>query len=335
MIRVDHLCKRFGNTVAVNDVSLTVAAGEMVVLVGPSGCGKTTLLRLIAGLERVDSGSIYFGDQLMNDIRPKTRNVSFVFQDFGLLPHLNIYENIAYGLKSRGVPRQQIRPRVEEAAKRFRVESHLKRKPAKLSGGERQRVALARALVRKSNATFYDEPLSSLDAQLRAQARIDIMALHRQKQTPSIYVTHDQAEGMTMGDRIAVMRSGKIEQIDTPQAIYDTPINRFVAEFMGSGINWFDIGQLPFEAPPLAMSAGIRPEHVRLVGREGVDSAETQPIHFTGTVKYSMGRHHAIAIDHREDLLVYSQEPIAQNETLNLMIDLTQVMWFDASGKRL
>lgn len=242
-VQVDNLQKRFDNQkLGVNDVSFGVNEGEFLVLVGPSGCGKTTTLRLLAGLEPATGGQILFGDRVVNDIRPRDRNVAMVFQDYAVFPHLTVFDNIAYGLRSRGgYTRDEIRRRVTHAAQMFRIDAMLKRKPRQLSGGERQRVALARAMVRDAEIYLYDEPLSNLDAQLRHQAREDILVLHNEKKKTTVYVTHDQSEAMAMGDRIAVMRAGKLEQIGTGTELYSQPANLFVAFFIGApSINLFD-----------------------------------------------------------------------------------------------
>jgi multiple sugar transport system ATP-binding protein len=252
-ITVTNLVKRFDEKIAVNDISFTIGDQEFLVLVGPSGCGKSTLLRLIAGLEPVTNGEIRFGQRVVNKIRPRDRDVAMVFQDYAVFPHLTVFENIAYGLRARHAPRQVIDERVAAAAKMFRIDHLLKRKPRQLSGGERQRVALARAMVRDATVYLYDEPLSNLDAQLRHQAREDILALHRRKLRPSIYVTHDQAEAMALGDRIAVMRDGRIEQIGTGSELYERPRNLFVAFFIGTpSINLFDM-QLRSEGETLVV----------------------------------------------------------------------------------
>jgi len=241
-ITVSHLVKRFDSKVAVNDVSFQLAEQEFLVLVGPSGCGKTTTLRLLAGLEPATSGDIYFSDQRVNDVRPKDRNVAMVFQDYAVFPHLTVFENIAYGLRARGAPNRVVNERVPAAARMFRIDDLLKRKPRQLSGGERQRVALARAMVRDADLYLFDEPLSNLDAQLRHQAREDILTLHREKRKSSVYVTHDQSEAMALGDRIAVMRDGQFEQIGSGTELYEQPRNLFVAYFIGTpSINLFDV----------------------------------------------------------------------------------------------
>jgi multiple sugar transport system ATP-binding protein len=248
IIVAEHLVKQFSEKVAVNDISLEVGQREMLVLVGPSGCGKTTTLRLLAGLEPVTSGKIQFGDRVVNEIRPKDRNIAMVFQDYAIFPHMTVFENIAYGLRSRHIAGSIIKERVPNAAKMFRIDHLLKRKPRQLSGGERQRVALARALVRDADLYLYDEPLANLDAQLRHQAREDILLLHRDKGKPSVYVTHDQSEAMALGDRIAVMRDGKIQQIGTGTELYDKPLSQFVAFFIGTpSINLFEAELKPEE----------------------------------------------------------------------------------------
>ncbi len=240
-IHVTDLVKRFGDKLAVDHVNFAVERGEFLVLVGPSGCGKTTTLRLLVGLEPATDGEIRFGERVVNEIRPRDRNVAMVFQDYAVFPHMTVYENIAYGLRSRRVPRAEIKQRVPRAAEMFRIDHLLQRKPRQLSGGERQRVALSRAMVRDAELYLYDEPLSNLDAQLRHQARDDILALHREKGTATVYVTHDQSEAMTLGDRIAVMRAGRIEQIGTSSQLYGEPHNLFVAYFIGApSINLFD-----------------------------------------------------------------------------------------------
>lgn len=248
-ITVSHLVKQFAEKRAVDDINFSLGEHEFLVLVGPSGCGKTTTLRMLAGLEPSSEGDIQFGARRVNDIRPKERNVAMVFQDYAVFPHLTVYENIAYGLRARGAPSALIAERVPKAAKIFRIDHLLTRKPRQLSGGERQRVALSRAMVRDADLYLYDEPLANLDAQLRYQAREDIMALHREKQRPSVYVTHDQSEAMAMGDRIAVMRAGRIEQIGSGADLYERPDNLFVAYFIGTpSINLFEVEIIKAEA---------------------------------------------------------------------------------------
>ncbi len=240
-VKFEHVTKRFGDVVAVNDLNIEVNDREFLVFVGPSGCGKTTSLRMLAGLEEVTDGNIYIGDRLVNDVPPKDRDIAMVFQSYALYPHMSVYDNMAFGLKLRRVPKAEIDRRVKEAANRLGIEPLLDRKPKQLSGGQRQRVAVSRAIVRNPAVFLMDEPLSNLDAKLRVQARAEISKLHMQLGTTFIYVTHDQVEAMTMGTRIAVMKDGLLQQIDTPQNLYDRPDNVFVAGFMGSpSMNFFD-----------------------------------------------------------------------------------------------
>ena len=223
-----------GNVVAVSDFNIEIKDKEFIILVGPSGCGKSTTLRMIAGLEEISDGELYIGDRLVNDIAPKDRDIAMVFQNYALYPHMTVFENMAFGLKLRKVPKDQIAKKVEEAAKILDIAHLLDRKPKALSGGQRQRVALGRAIVREPQVFLLDEPLSNLDAKLRAQMRTEISKLHKRLGTTFIYVTHDQTEAMTMGDRIVVMKDGFIQQIDTPTNLYQHPVNQFVAGFIGS-----------------------------------------------------------------------------------------------------
>ncbi len=223
-----------GGVIAVSDFNLEIKDKEFIVLVGPSGCGKSTTLRMIAGLEEISEGELYIGDRLVNDVAPKDRDIAMVFQNYALYPHMSVFENMAFGLKLRKTPRDEIKRRVDEAARILSIEQYLDRKPKALSGGQRQRVALGRALVREPQVFLLDEPLSNLDAKLRAQMRTELTKLHQRLGTTFIYVTHDQTEAMTMADRIVVMKDGFIQQVDTPQHLYDTPVNMFVAGFIGS-----------------------------------------------------------------------------------------------------
>ena len=223
-----------GGFVAVTDVNLEIRDKEFIILVGPSGCGKSTTLRMIAGLEEISQGELYIGDRLVNDIAPKDRDIAMVFQNYALYPHMTVFENMAFGLKLRKVPKDEIARKVEEAARILDLSHLLDRKPKAMSGGQRQRVALGRAIVRSPKVFLLDEPLSNLDAKLRAQMRTEISKLHKKLGTTFIYVTHDQTEAMTMGDRIVVMKDGFIQQTDTPQKLYEEPVNKFVAGFLGS-----------------------------------------------------------------------------------------------------
>jgi len=233
--------KRFGDVIAVKDLNLEVEDKEFLVFVGPSGCGKSTSLRMLAGLEEISEGQILIGDRVVNDVPPKDRDIAMVFQSYALYPHMTVYDNMAFGLKLRKTPKQEIDRRVKEAAQILGIEHLLDRKPKQLSGGQRQRVAVGRAIVREPNVFLMDEPLSNLDAKLRVQARTEISKLHQRLGTTFIYVTHDQTEAMTMGTRIAVMKDGFLQQVDTPQKLYDLPNNIFVAGFIGSpSMNFFN-----------------------------------------------------------------------------------------------
>ncbi|MBQ9376039.1 MAG: sn-glycerol-3-phosphate ABC transporter ATP-binding protein UgpC [Ruminococcus sp.] len=223
-----------GGVIAVSDFNLEIKDKEFIILVGPSGCGKSTTLRMIAGLEEISEGELYIGDRLVNDIAPKDRDIAMVFQNYALYPHMTVFENMAFGLKLRKVPKDEIARKVEEAARILDIAHLLDRKPKALSGGQRQRVALGRAIVREPQVFLLDEPLSNLDAKLRAQMRTEISKLHKKLGTTFIYVTHDQTEAMTMGDRIVVMKDGFIQQVDTPTNLYNNPVNQFVAGFIGS-----------------------------------------------------------------------------------------------------
>ena len=234
-VTFDHLYKKYGeDVVAVNDLNLEIGDGEFICLVGPSGCGKTTALRCVAGLEEITDGRLLIGDRVVNDVAPKDRDIAMVFQSYALYPHMSVYDNLAFGLKLRKTPKADIERRVKEAADILGLDKFLDRKPKALSGGQRQRVALGRAIVREPSVFLMDEPLSNLDAKLRVQTRAEIARLHQRLGTTTVYVTHDQVEAMTMGDRIAVMRDGVLQQIGTPQELYDHPVNVFVAGFIGS-----------------------------------------------------------------------------------------------------
>ncbi len=241
-VTLNHVYKKFGNVIAVNDANLDIKDKEFVVLVGPSGCGKSTTLRMVAGLEEITDGTISIGDKVVNDVPPKDRDIAMVFQNYALYPHMDVYNNMAFGLKLRKFAKAEIDRRVKEAARILGIENLLDRKPKALSGGQRQRVALGRAIVREPKVFLMDEPLSNLDAKLRVQMRSELSKLHNRLQTTIIYVTHDQTEAMTMGDRIVVMKDGLIQQVGAPLQIYDHPNNVFVAGFIGSpAMNFFNV----------------------------------------------------------------------------------------------
>jgi len=240
-ITYKNVWKKFGDVVALEDLSLEIADKEFLVLVGPSGCGKSTALRCLAGLEEITEGEVLIGDHVVNDVAPKDRDIAMVFQSYALYPHMTVFDNMAFGLKLRKKPKEEIKRLVQEAAEILGIETLLERKPRELSGGQRQRVAVGRAIVRQPKVFLFDEPLSNLDAKLRVQTRAQISKLHQRLQTTFIYVTHDQVEAMTMATRIAVMNKGILQQLDTPQQLYDFPNNLFVAGFIGSpSMNFFD-----------------------------------------------------------------------------------------------
>lgn len=245
-----------GDVTAVKDFNLEIEDKEFVVLVGPSGCGKSTTLRMVAGLEEISKGELYIGDRLVNDVPPKDRDIAMVFQNYALYPHMTVYKNMAFGLELRKTPKDEIEKRVHEAARILDIEHLLDRKPKALSGGQRQRVALGRAMVRNPAVFLLDEPLSNLDAKLRASMRTELIKLHQRLGTTFVYVTHDQTEAMTMGDRIVVMKDGLIQQVDTPQNLYDSPVNLFVAGFMGSPQMNFVDGTLRKEGAAYSVEIG-------------------------------------------------------------------------------
>ncbi|HZI62347.1 MAG TPA: ABC transporter ATP-binding protein [Pyrinomonadaceae bacterium] len=277
-IKFQNVTKAFGDTLVVDDLSLEIADGEFVVLLGPSGCGKTTTLRMLAGLETITTGDVYIGGERINDVQTQHRDLAMVFQSYALYPHMTIAENIAYPLRVRKLDKPERTKRVTSVARMLEIESLLDRKPRQLSGGERQRVALARAIVREPRAYLMDEPLSNLDARLRVQMRGELKRLQHQLGTTTIYVTHDQAEAMTLATRVAVMSRGRLQQFDTPLNIYNRPANRFVAEFVGSpSMNFIDgkieSGAFVSESIRIPvtrenadqLTIGIRPEHISVL----------------------------------------------------------------------
>ncbi|MDQ3001301.1 MAG: sn-glycerol-3-phosphate ABC transporter ATP-binding protein UgpC [Fibrobacterota bacterium] len=318
-----------GGVVAVKDLSFEVKDKEFLVLVGPSGCGKSTLLRMIAGLEEITSGELYIGGKLCNDVAPKDRDIAMVFQNYALYPHMTVEENLAFGLKLRKLPKEEIKRRVGEAAEMLGITPYLSRKPKALSGGQRQRVALGRAIVRKPKVFLFDEPLSNLDAKMRVQMRVEISRLSAQLQTTMIYVTHDQTEAMTMGHRIVCMKDGIIQQSGTPMELYRRPRNIFVAGFIGmppmnflpcewngealmipgAGATGLSAGDFQVR-PPARPILGVRPEHLRLErsandGAKGI-AAEVEVVEPLGaeTLVYCRaGQHRAVARIHPETII--------------------------------
>ncbi len=290
-VSLKGIYKRYaGGVVAVSDFNLDIADKEFIILVGPSGCGKSTTLRMVAGLEEISEGELYIDEKLVNDTPPKDRDIAMVFQNYALYPHMTVFENMAFGLKLRKTPKDEIKRRVEEAARILEIEHLLDRKPKALSGGQRQRVALGRAIVRNPKVFLLDEPLSNLDAKLRAQMRTELTKLHQRLATTFIYVTHDQVEAMTMGTRIVVMKDGYVQQISSPQVLYETPNNLFVAGFIGSPqMNFIDakvidkggVTYLQFGGSEIALpeSKGRKPEVLAFAGKEVILGIRPEDIH--------------------------------------------------------
>jgi multiple sugar transport system ATP-binding protein len=354
--------KRFGQVTAVNDVNIEVADKEFLVLVGPSGCGKTTSLRLLAGLEEIIEGTIRIGDRVVNDVAPKDRDIAMVFQSYALYPHMTVYDNMAFGLKLRKTPKDEIKKRVEEAADILGIGTLLDRRPRQLSGGQRQRVALGRAIVRKPKVFLFDEPLSNLDAKLRVQTRAEIQQLHNRLETTFIYVTHDQTEAMTMATRIAVMKDGILQQVDSPQRLYDLPVNVFVAGFIGSpAMNFFnaklvrgdggmqiDTGSFKLSVPPDKGKAyeghidkdiifGIRPEdiHDTQFTPPGIQPAE---VHAEVQVVEPMGNEMILYLKVAGNTFVSRMDPRSQanvNESKKVVFNMDNIHLFETTGDQL
>ena len=343
-----------GNVVAVNDVSLAVNDKELLVLVGPSGCGKSTTLRIVAGLEEASDGEVRIGDRVVNDVAPKDRDIAMVFQNYALYPHMTVFGNMAFGLKLRKYPKAEIRKRVEDAAKVLGIQDKLDRKPKALSGGERQRVAVGRAIVRKPAVFLFDEPLSNLDAKLRVEMRAELNRLHQRLQTTMIYVTHDQVEAMTLGDRIVVMNDGVIQQVDEPIKVYDRPKNRFVAGFLGTPpMNFiegnvesngdgmvFSFGDGSSLAVPAQLatlmngmsgsaSLGIRPENLAL---EGSDAQSKGGVLGSVSVVEPLGDEMIVHVEAFGQILVCkvdSHQRVRVGEEITVMFDMNKAHFFD------
>jgi multiple sugar transport system ATP-binding protein len=356
-VTFDHVWKRYGEVVAVNDLTLEIQDGEFMVLVGPSGCGKTTSLRMIAGLEEVTEGSLKIGERVVNDLAPKDRDVAMVFQSYALYPHMSVRDNLAFGLKLRKVPKDEIKRRVEEAARTTELTTLLDRKPKQLSGGQRQRVALGRAIVREPAVFLMDEPLSNLDAKLRVATRAELARLHQRLQTTTVYVTHDQVEAMTMGDRIAVMSNGLLQQVGTPQDLYRKPVNRFVAGFIGSpSMNFVDVdvsreggrtmlkgGAIEMTLPAQyasaleglsSLTAGFRPEHVALGDVQG-DAASMRAtidvVEFLGNEELL----HTRIGDKEIVMVVDASHRVKSGDVLDVKVPLADMHLFNPDGKSL
>jgi len=330
-VRFDAVGKRFGAVEAVRDFNLEIADGEFMVLVGPSGSGKTTALRMLAGLEAITTGSVHIGEREVNKVAPRERDIAMVFQDYALYPQWTVFDNLAFGLRRRKVPRADIDRRVGEAARLLDIEPLLRRRPGQLSGGQAQRVALGRALVREPQVFLMDEPLSNLDAKLRTQTRGEIRRLQQEVRTTTVYVTHDQVEAMTMGDRIAVMNHGILEQVGTPEQLYEHPANRFVAGFIGSPAMSF------IEAPEASRLlghagavVGVRPEHAR-PWREGMIGPLRGQVAFVE----ALGRETFVGVDVGETRLVVFEEGRATRdvgETMEFGLVSSGLRYFDADS---
>ena len=356
-VAVKDLTKRFGKVTAVDHVTFEAKDGEFVVLLGPSGCGKTTTLRLIAGLEVPDEGEIWIGDRLVNDLPPKDRDVAMVFQSYALYPHMKVYDNIAFPLKIRKLPKAEIDKRVKEVAKLLRIEELLDRYPKQLSGGQQQRVALGRALVRQPRVFLMDEPLSNLDAKLRVYMRAELKRLQRELGITTIYVTHDQAEAMTMADKIVVMNEGKIQQIGTPGELYHKPANLFVAGFIGApamnfmdatiaeenGTVALDVGYFRVHLPRelglrvkesglTEVVLGIRPEHIKLVSKDEPGAAEvevyvTEPLGGETIIDFRLG-------DRIHKIKYLGDIDLAPGDKIYIKLDVNHLHVFDKKTGR-
>jgi multiple sugar transport system ATP-binding protein len=331
-ITFEHVTKRFDETTAVSDLSIEVGDGEFLVFVGPSGCGKTTALRMLAGLEDITTGRILIGDRVVNNVAPGGRDVAMVFQSYALYPHMTVFQNLAFSLHNFGVAKAEINERVKRTAEVLELGELLKRKPKQLSGGQRQRVALGRAIVREPQAFLMDEPLSNLDAALRVQTRAEILRLQKRLGTTTIYVTHDQIEAMTMGDRIAVMNKGQLQQLGTPEELYEHPANTFVARFIGSPA----MNMLPSSLLGIGGTgrlAGFRPEHVQLGnGRPGPGrlDAAVEVVEYLGDEQLGhlkLGDHEIVV-----KLPVEPRLRAGQNETFSVPLD--KVLLFDEETSR-
>jgi ABC-type sugar transport system ATPase subunit len=327
-VRFERVTKRFGAHHAADGIDLDVESGECLVLLGPSGCGKTTLLRLLAGLETLDGGEIWIGDRRVDQLEPAHRDVAMVFQNYALYPHLSVFDNVAFPLRTRRVDGAEIDRRVREAAARVGLADLLARKPAQLSGGQQQRVALARAIVRNPTVYLMDEPLSNLDAQLRLQTRTELKRLHRELGTTMIYVTHDQGEAMTLGGRIAVMQRGVIVQIGKPLELYRHPVNTFVATFLGSP----PMNLIEESRGGAAVTLGVRAEDIVVQASPG-DGAEDGRV----LVVEPMGSETLVTLDYRGQRLVARLEGdcrLEPGQTARITLPPDKTLTFDAAGQR-
>jgi multiple sugar transport system ATP-binding protein len=353
-IEINALVKHYGKVQVVHGIDLTVADGEFIVFVGPSGCGKSTTLRMIAGLEDIDGGTIAIGGRTVNQLEPKDRNIAMVFQNYAIYPHMSVAENIGFGLHTAKLDRTEKRKRIEQVAGILGLEPLLERRPAALSGGQRQRVAIGRAMVRDPTVFLFDEPLSNLDAQLRAQMRLEIKRLHQRLGTTIVFVTHDQVEAMTLADRIVVMRDGSILQVGAPMELYEKPVDVFTARFIGSPTmnilsGWIAVeddtpmltlGEKPVALPagcgelPTDVLVGVRPQNLRVLADD-----ETADLMLTGTavVIEPLGSETFVHVEHGGGLIVAAapaKSPPAVGQSLRLGAPVSALTLFDAASER-
>jgi multiple sugar transport system ATP-binding protein len=351
-IKFQSIRKVYGKVVASNDISLEIHEGEFMVLLGPSGCGKTTLLRCLAGLEQVDGGRVFIGDRDVTDLAPRDRKIAMVFQSYAVFPHLRVFDNIAFGLKMQGLPKAEIQQRVQQGAELLQLEEYLERFPAQLSGGQRQRVAVARAIVMQAQVLLMDEPLSNLDALLRLQMRAELKRLHAEIKATTIYVTHDQVEALSLGDRIAVMKGGRIVQCDVPMNIYDYPANTFVGGFIGTPpMNFFkgtvcadgsvQIGNALIRpsaslAPVLGAKKdqpillGMRPENLTLAPAQQANCLSASVL-----VVEPLGSHKLLTMQVGSELAKVSVPPdqqVSPGDEVWLHFDAEKIRWMDAAS---
>ncbi len=323
-LQLKSLTKSFGDVSVIKGVDLEVAHGEFVVFVGPSGCGKSTLLRMIAGLETASTGEIKIDDAVVNDVSAAQRGCAMVFQSYALYPHMSVYDNMAFGLENAGVAKAEVREKVTGAASLLRLTELLNRKPTQLSGGQRQRVAIGRAIVREPKLFLFDEPLSNLDAELRVSMRAELRDLHARLGSTMIYVTHDQVEAMTLADKIVVLRAGKIEQIGTPQELYERPVNTFVAGFIGSP-------RMNFIPTADGANMGIRPEHIRIASSSEGVAMTVQQAEYMGATSLLQG---ALADGTRIEVMLQQALVAHRGDVVHLTWDKAHQHSFDADGQR-
>ena len=359
-VLLKNITKKFDEVVAVNTVDLEIADREFAVLVGPSGCGKTTTLRMVAGLEEITEGDIYIGDRLVNNLASKDRNIAMVFQSYALYPHMKVFDNMAFGLKMRKVPKEERQTLVNDAAEILGIQDLLDRKPKQLSGGQRQRVALGRAIVRKPDVFLFDEPLSNLDAKLRVQMRTELIKLHNRLQSTSIYVTHDQVEAMTMGDRIVVMNDGWIQQVGSPLELYNQPANLFVSGFIGSPAMNFISCQIVEENSTMNIQTsgfkislpeemggkvkasgvkdfifGVRPEDITKKGMGEATARTSEPVKAHVNVIETLGKETHLDLTAGDDnmtAIVSPNTPVSTDEDIDLEMNLDKIHLFKKDG---